>query len=126
MLWNWDRNEENMISKVGAYFEHLHFQLPGTLPFSHIIYPFSKVNLSVVDKLTFLRQYEQLMNMSVSERADAGYVSVLFGVFACAARIVDDERLILDGGDGGMAMVYYERQVLISKRLINVDLSLEP
>lgn len=63
----------------------------------------------MVDKPTFLRQYEELMNMSISERADAGYVSVLFGVFACAARIVDDERLQLEGGDGGMAMMYYER-----------------
>lgn len=49
------------------------------------------------------------MNMSISERADSGFVSVLFGVFACAARIVDDERLAQEGGDGGMAMVYYER-----------------
>ncbi|GJJ07349.1 hypothetical protein Clacol_001550 [Clathrus columnatus] len=81
---------------VAAYFEHLHFQLP------------------VVDKPTFLRQYEELMSMSISERADAGYVSVLFGVFACAARIVEDERLVLEGGDGGMAMVYYESGFLIA------------
>jgi Fungal specific transcription factor domain len=52
------------------------------------------------------------MNLSVSERADAGFVSVLFGVFACAARIVDDERLAQECGDGGMAMVYYERYVI--------------
>lgn len=49
------------------------------------------------------------MDMSISERADAGFVSVLFGVFACAARIVNDERLEQEYGDGGMAMVYYER-----------------
>lgn len=55
------------------------------------------------------------MNMSISERADAGFVSVLFGVFACAARIVDDERLEQEGGDGGMAMVYYERYDILSR-----------
>ena len=49
------------------------------------------------------------MNMSIDKRADAGFVSVLFGVFACAARIVNDERLEVENGDGGMAMVYYER-----------------
>ncbi|KAF8592537.1 hypothetical protein K439DRAFT_1400441 [Ramaria rubella] len=80
---------------VAAYFDHLHFQLP------------------VVHKPTFLKQYEELMDMSVSERADAGFVSVLFGVFACAARIVDDKRLILESGDGGMAMVYYERAMIL-------------
>ena len=67
----------------------------------------------MVDKPTFLRQYEELMNMSISARADAGFVSVLFGVFACAARIVADERLEQECGDGGMAMVYYERYDVI-------------
>ncbi|KAF8528868.1 fungal-specific transcription factor domain-containing protein [Hysterangium stoloniferum] len=80
---------------VEAYFAHLHFQLP------------------VVHKPTFLQQYEELMNMSISERADTGYVSVLFGVFACAARIVNDQRLISEGGNGGMAMVYYERAMIL-------------
>ena len=49
--------------------------------------------------------------MSINERADAGFASILFGVFACAARIVDDARLVLEGGDGGMSTVYYERCV---------------
>ena len=78
----------------------------------------SRVPFTVVHKPTFLQQYEELMDMSISERADAGFVSVLFGVFACAARIVDDERLIPESGDGGMAMVYYERYVMLRISLI--------
>jgi hypothetical protein len=74
----------------------------------------------------FLKQYEELMNMSISERADAGFVSVLFGVFACAARIVDDKRLVLEGGDGGMSMVYYERCVGCALVIHHFDCRLGP
>lgn len=44
-------------------------------------------------------------------RNKAGFVALVFAVFACAARLIDDPRLAaaenLD--DGGMGMVYYER-----------------
>lgn len=44
-------------------------------------------------------------------RTEAAFMALVFSVFACAARLVDDPRLAsgenLD--DGGMGMVYYER-----------------
>lgn len=41
-------------------------------------------------------------------RSQTAFVALVFAVFACAARIVDDERLY-DSDDGGLGMVYYER-----------------
>lgn len=41
-------------------------------------------------------------------RDQTPFVALVFAVFACAARIVDDDRLY-DHDDGGLGMVYYER-----------------
>jgi len=46
----------------------------------------------------------------VVARSEAAFVALVFAVFACAARLVDDPRLVAaDLDDGGMGMVYYER-----------------
>jgi hypothetical protein len=51
-------------------------------------------------------------------RAQSAFVSLVFAVFACASRMVDDPRLQTKIGDhnedGGMGMVYYERSVYAS------------
>lgn len=39
------------------------------------------------------------------------FIALVFAVFACAARIVDDPRLSTTD-DGGLGMVYYERFVI--------------
>lgn len=41
-------------------------------------------------------------------RTQTAFMATVFAVFACAARIVDDDRLY-DSDDGGLGMVYYER-----------------
>ncbi len=79
-----------------AYFDKFHFLLP------------------LIEKLSFLQRYGQLMdNHGAGEQA--GFVAVVFAVFACAARFVDDPR-IRTGGVGkdgrGTAMIFYERFVL--------------
>lgn len=78
-----------------AYFDKFHFLLP------------------VIDKLSFLQRYRRLMdNHGAGERG--GFVAVVFAVFACAARFVDDPRIRAEGvgKDGrGTAMVFYERSV---------------
>ncbi len=99
---------------VAAYFERFHHTLP------------------VLDSISFRAKYRRLMDARAGEgvfgsnQSDAGFVSVVFAVFAVAARFVDDERLKFDepapedlaspsspvaGGEetGGMGMVYYER-----------------
>lgn len=50
---------------------------------------------------------------------DAGFVSVVFAVFACAARFVDDPRLTdgVTAEEGGVGMIYYERCVVWPQRL---------
>lgn len=70
--------------------------------------------MPVIDKPSFMRRYENLMvNKSdpTIARSEAAFTAVVFAVFACAARLVEDPRLVsgdtLD--DGGMGMVYYER-----------------
>jgi hypothetical protein len=46
----------------------------------------------------------------VVARSEAAFVALVFAVFACAARLIDDPRLVAaDLDDGGMGMVYYER-----------------
>lgn len=46
-------------------------------------------------------------------QTETSFISLVFAVFACAARLVDDPRLSTGGDDGsedaGMAMVFYER-----------------
>lgn len=61
-----------------------------------------------------MRQYEDLMankDDPVVARSQAAFTALVFAVFACAARLVDDPRLATSENldDGGMGMVYYER-----------------
>jgi hypothetical protein len=45
-------------------------------------------------------------------RRDSAFIALANAVFACAAKLVEDTRLSVDGlDDAGMGMVYYERQV---------------
>ena len=89
--------------KVHAYFERLHFLMP------------------ILEKPSFMSRYKQLM----ARRDDidfiqdeAAFISAVFAVFACAARLVNDARLTTENpDDGGIGMVYYERYV--SGRSIN-------
>ena len=46
------------------------------------------------------------------EGAEAGFVSVVFAVFACAVRLVDDPRLKEGESNDGMGIIFYERCVL--------------
>ena len=46
-------------------------------------------------------------------RTQAPFSALVFAVFACASRIVDDPRL-KDTDESGLGMVYYERCVVIS------------
>lgn len=50
----------------------------------------------------------------ISSPSDIGFAIVVFAVFACAARFVQDPRLASqepDRTEGGMAPIYYERSV---------------
>ena len=91
---------------MNAYFDRLHYLMPA------------------IDKPTFLNQYNHLMdnlgNVSVA-RSKAPFSALVFAVFACAARIVDDPRLSARGrgDDGGAGMMYYERSVLPKRRVIS-------
>lgn len=83
--------------QVDAYFSRFHFLMP------------------VIDKPSFLLQYHALMDnqhdVSLA-RSETPFLSMVFAVFACAARLVDDPRLLTSSenpDDGGMGMVYYER-----------------
>lgn len=82
--------------KVEAYFQRLHFLLP------------------VVDKPSFIIAYSYLMDHRhdvTVVRAQAPFIALVFAVFACASRIVDDPRLN-DTDESGLGMVYYERYVV--------------
>jgi hypothetical protein len=65
-----------------------------------------------------MQKYNILMdntrNVSL-HRAETAFISLVFAVFACASRMVDDHRLQAKIGEhneeGGMGMVYYERSV---------------
>jgi hypothetical protein len=82
---------------VDTYFERFHFLMP------------------TLDKPSFMSRYKQLMasrNDTDFIQTEAAFISVVFAVFACAARLVDDPRLTCENpDDGGMGMVYYERYV---------------
>ncbi|KZT26923.1 hypothetical protein NEOLEDRAFT_1061683 [Neolentinus lepideus HHB14362 ss-1] len=84
---------------VDAYFTKFHFLLP------------------VIDKPTFLRQYEFLMNHKTDinlHRTQTGFISLVFAVFACAAQLVNDPRLAEEKPEGGgMGMIYYERALIL-------------
>ncbi|KAF8324419.1 fungal-specific transcription factor domain-containing protein [Cantharellus anzutake] len=84
---------------VAAYFTHFHHTLP------------------VVDSTAFLSQYRRLMDdHRILSPADTGFPTVVFSVFACAARYVEDPRLENaepDAHEAGMAHVYYERAMIL-------------
>lgn len=81
-----------------AYFDKLHYLMPA------------------IDKSSFLRDYKRLMDhvgdVSFAQEHTA-FSSLVFAVFACAARIIDDDQLRSydTGDDGGAGMMYYERSV---------------
>jgi Fungal specific transcription factor domain len=82
--------------QVDAYFLRFHFLMP------------------VIDKPSFLRQYKILMDnlpdVSLA-RTQTPFMALVFAIFACSAKLIDDPRLSAEGGqdEGGMGMVYYER-----------------
>jgi hypothetical protein len=85
---------------IEAYFSRCHFLMP------------------VLDKPTFLRQYNTIMDNTKDQalvRSEAAFLCVLFAVFACAAHLVQDSRLTTGerSDDGGMGMVYYERALIL-------------
>ncbi|KAG8963729.1 hypothetical protein FRC03_002629 [Tulasnella sp. 419] len=95
---------------VDAYFEKFHHTLP------------------VLDSASFRSKYRRLMDMRAAAvengttpepptKSDAGFLSVVFAVFAVASRFVDDERLKTEGDDkdetGGMGTIYYERAMIL-------------
>ena len=44
-------------------------------------------------------------------RTQTPFMALVFAVFACAAKLIEDPRLVgvLSQDEGGMGMVYYER-----------------
>lgn len=72
--------------------------------------------MPVVDKPAFLQQYHNVMsNMQNYDliRNETAFIALMFAIFACAANLVQDDRLSMNGrtDEGGMGMVYYERYV---------------
>lgn len=69
--------------------------------------------MPVLDKPSFIAKYNQLMDNTRDPswaRNETPFLSLVFAVFACAASLVQDPRLVSDRDDaGGMGMVYYER-----------------
>ncbi|KZO93208.1 hypothetical protein CALVIDRAFT_540196 [Calocera viscosa TUFC12733] len=79
---------------VDAYFARFHHTLP------------------VLDKITFLAKYHDHMERG-TYRDDAGFQSTIFGVFAIAARFHNDPRLGDVNKDGGLAMTFYDRAMIL-------------
>lgn len=82
--------------QVEAYFSRLHYLMP------------------VINKPEFIAKYKALMDNTANTqlaRTETPFISLVFAVFACAASLVQDPRLKVNGrdDDGGMGMVYYER-----------------
>ena len=72
--------------------------------------------MPAIDKIAFLRDYKRLMDHvgdASFAKEHTAFSSLVFAVFACAARIVDDDRLRTHdtGDDGAAGMMYYERSV---------------
>ncbi|KAJ3981533.1 putative fungal-specific transcription factor [Lentinula detonsa] len=85
---------------VNAYFSRFHFLMP------------------VIDKPSFLRQYRNIMDNQQDHslvRSETAFIALIFAVFACAANLVQDERLSMSGrtDEGGMGMIYYERSLIL-------------
>ncbi|KAG6333504.1 hypothetical protein ID866_5580, partial [Astraeus odoratus] len=92
--------EEDLCEKlVEAYFQRLHFLMP------------------VLDKPSFMTRYKVLMQRRGDTnfiQDEAAFISVVFAIFACSARLVDDPRLFRErSDDGGMGMIYYERALIL-------------
>ena len=92
----WQTSIADRIHQVEAYFARFHFLMP------------------VIDKPSFLRRYKDVMDNKddhVVARSEAGFLSLIFAVFSCAAQLVQDPRLTVGDrqDDGGMGMFYYER-----------------
>ncbi|EJT97573.1 hypothetical protein DACRYDRAFT_119248 [Dacryopinax primogenitus] len=79
---------------VDAYFAMFHHTLP------------------VLDKMSFMTKYHDHMERG-TYRDDAGFQSTIFGVFAVAARFLNDPRLGDVNGDGGLAMTFYDRAMIL-------------
>lgn len=76
--------------------------------------------MPVIDKPSFLQQYQNIMNNTQNHaliRNETAFISLIFAVFACAANLVQDDRLSMNGrtDEGGMGMVYYERYVRMER-----------
>ena len=74
--------------------------------------------MPVVDKPSFLKRYQYLMDNKhdiTLIRKETAFLALVCSVFACAAKLVDDPRLLRDENldDAGMGMVYYERYPFI-------------
>ncbi|KAI0699412.1 fungal-specific transcription factor domain-containing protein [Cytidiella melzeri] len=84
---------------VEAYFSRFHFLAP------------------IVDKPTFLSRYNHLMDNlgdAALARRETAFIALSNAVFACAAKLVEDPRLSVDGlDDAGIGMVYYERALIL-------------
>ncbi|KAF7981566.1 hypothetical protein HWV62_32590 [Athelia sp. TMB] len=85
---------------VDAYFARFHFLMP------------------VIDKPSFLRRYNHLIankDDPALARSEAPFMALVFSVFACSAKLVEDPRLATGDtlDDGGMGMVYYESHASI-------------
>ncbi|KAG8858883.1 hypothetical protein FRC20_011924 [Serendipita sp. 405] len=81
---------------VEAYFERFHFLLP------------------VLDKPSFLHRYTRLMDNDGKGELP-GFVAVVFAVFTCAARFLDDPRIKSEHymDPRGTAMIFYERAMML-------------
>lgn len=91
-------SDDSIHLQVNTYFSRFHFLMP------------------VVDKPSFLKQYHNIMDNQQNHslvQSETAFISLIFAVFACAANLVQDDRLSMSGrtDEGGMGMVYYERYV---------------
>ncbi|KAI0080746.1 hypothetical protein K474DRAFT_1589402 [Panus rudis PR-1116 ss-1] len=85
---------------VEAYFARFHFLMP------------------IIDKPSFMRRYTHLMNNSQDvqlARSETAFIALVCAVFACAAKLVEDPRLVRGDNldDAGMGMVFYERALIL-------------
>ena len=76
----------NTFPQIDAYFARYHFLVP------------------ILDKSSFLRDY-QALHERLDLRSDAALLSVVFAVYACAARLLPGAQN--QSEDTGM--IYYER-----------------
>ncbi|KAF8450778.1 fungal-specific transcription factor domain-containing protein [Boletus edulis BED1] len=92
--------DEDLCNKlIDTYFERLHFLMP------------------MLDKPSFMARYKRLMGKRSDTafiQVEAPFMSIVFAIFACTARLVNDQRLTSDRlDDGGMGMDFYERALIL-------------